>query len=110
MGIANFAFCKADCYPLFMKKKVVNKTEKHVTSSRFERAMTSIAQSFNRINEYLERHDGMFEMLIKEMAEMRKEHKEYRQEMHSLYGSYVRFEKDLSGLDERVLKLELKTK
>jgi hypothetical protein len=74
-----------------MKKEVKKTTEKYVTMSAFEKAMTSIAKSFSRMGERFDRidkkfdqYDGAFALVLKQMQTFTEEAREHRQTMSSL--------------------------
>ena len=61
-----------------MKKLVKKTNEKYVTIPIFEKSMTSVAKSFARIDEALERHERVLEMILKELKNLRDDHRESR--------------------------------
>lgn len=73
--------------------------EKFVTNDRFDRSMTAIADSFNRVHESIA-------IIIRELGSIRQENREFRQEREQLYRTGVIHERKIDELDTRVLKLE----
>ena len=90
-----------------MKKKMTTKkSPKYVTESVFEKHMRSIAQSFSHVNERLNSHDDMFEIIISEIKGIRHEHREFQQNFRIFNANDIKFERDIDNLKNRVEKLE----
>ncbi len=100
-----------------MKKIVKKTTEKYVTIPIFEKAMTSIAKSFSKMDERFDkidqrliRHDKAFELIFKQMQIYAEEAREHRQTMASLIHTDIRQERDVEDLKIRVERLEAQIK
>ena len=100
-----------------MKKIVKKTTEKYVTIPIFEKAMTSIAKSFSKMDERFDkidqrliRHDKAFELIFKQMQIYAEEAREHRQTMASLIHTDIRQERDVEDLKIRVERLEAQLK
>ena len=100
-----------------MKKIVKKTTEKYVTIPIFEKAMTSIAKSFSKMDERFDkidqrliRHDKAFELIFKQMQIYAEEAREHRQIMASLIHTDIKQERDVEDLKIRVERLEAQLK
>lgn len=107
-----------------MKKKGVEKEPKYLTENKFsafenkfnifentfEKSMRSIARSFEKVFEKLDRHDKVFEVMLKEMQTNSQEAREHRMMMGSLNHSDVIQERRIKGLELRIEKIEEKIK
>ena len=91
-----------------IKYLIKKTTAKYVTMSAFEKAMSSIAKSFSRMEERFTQHDKAFELLFKQMQVYTEEAREHRQTMSSLIHTDVKQERDVEDLKIRVEKLESK--
>ena len=91
-------------------KKQTKKESKYITMSIFEKSMASIAHSFDKVFEKLDRHDKAFELILKELQEQRKEAIGYRMMMSSLNHNDVSQHRKIEGLEIRIEKLEAKLK
>jgi hypothetical protein len=93
-----------------MKKESKKTIEKYVTMSGFEKAMVSIAHSFDKINEKLSNHDKAFTLILKQMQTFTEEAREHRQTMSSLMRSDITQERIVDDLKIRVERLEMQIK
>lgn len=91
-----------------MKKNI--SAEKYITMSVFEKAMASIARSFSKIEEKLDKTDQIASLVLKEMQIYREESKENRMTMSLLNHNEIKQEHRVSGLELRIEKLEQKIK
>jgi hypothetical protein len=86
-------------------KKVVKKTttQKHVTEKTFEKAMVSIARSFDRV-------EKNFELVLNEIQKINQENREYRKRALENDITMMSHDKKINDLITRVEKLEAKVK
>lgn len=86
-------------------KKVVKKTttEKYVTEKTFEKAMASIAKSFDRV-------EKNFELVLNEIQKINQDNREYRKRALENDITMMSHDKKINDLINRVEKLEAKVK
>ncbi len=86
-------------------KKVVKKTsnEKYVTEKTFEKAMVSIAKSFDRV-------DRSFELVLNEIQKISQDNREYKKRALENDITMISHDKKINDLIVRVEKLEAKVK
>ncbi len=77
-----------------------------VELNKFEKKIEKKFVTKKEFNEHADLMSKSFALVMEAFAGIRAELKEMRQEMSSMYGGIRRNEKDIAGLDERVLKLE----
>ena len=68
--------------------------------------MASIARSFTRLEERMEKHDKAFEMILKQIQTFAEEAKEHRHTMSSLMRTDISQERNIEDLRIRVERLE----
>ena len=73
------------------KNSVEEKKQKYLTENKFgvfektfEKAMTSVARSFSKMDDRFDRHDKAFTILFKQMQKFTEEAREHRQAMSML--------------------------
>jgi len=108
--VRSVAYFLTSIYNLIMKKGVRKTNEKYVTEKTFEKSMVSIAKSFVRINEALERHERVLEMILKELKNLRDDHREIRSALSNLEIGLLKYDRKLEDLTLRVEKLEMRIK
>jgi hypothetical protein len=91
-------------------KKSSKKEPKYVTEPVFEKHMASIARSFDRIEERLDKNDKMSTLILEELKGMREESHQHRLAMAGLTHTDVNHEHEIKGLKIRVERLERKIK
>ena len=89
------------------KKKTAGK-EEHVTMSVFEKAMESIAKSFDRIDTRLASHDRAFESILNELKSIHDDNKHFRESFLNLNREEVIRDRNVEDLRIRVERLEKK--
>lgn len=72
--------------------------------------MVSIVKSFARIDEALERHERVLEMILKELKNLRDDHREIRSALSNLEIGLLKYDRKLEDLTLRVEKLEMRIK
>ena len=80
--------------------------EKFVTNEKFERNMTAIADSFNQVFEAIHNLQKTMELILKQMAVINEEGREFRQQREQLYRTDTIHERKIDELGGRVLTLE----
>jgi len=96
---------------MIMKKREVKKTtEKYVTEKTFEKSMEAIAKSFARVEESLEKHERVLDMILKELKNLRDDHREIQHTLSNLEISFSKYDRKLEDLTLRVERLEMKVK
>lgn len=92
----------------FFRKEFKKELKKYVTMTRFDDAMRSIAQSFERIEKRLDTHDGLFETIIQMFHQDQKKHEEFRKTLvdHAIHISH--HERKIDNVTERLETLEKK--
>ncbi len=93
-------------------KKVVKKptAEKYVTEKTFEKAMVSIAKSFQKIDDRFEKIDKNFDATIKVLSSIQEDNREYKKRALENDITMVSHDKKINDLIIRVEKLEAKVK
>ena len=81
-----------------------------MTMPVFERHEDFIAKSFAKVFEKLDRHDKVFDIMLKELQNHSQEAREHRMLMSGLNHSDIAQERKLKGLELRIEKLEEKVK
>ena len=79
--------------------------------------MRSIAQSFAKVDESLDRinktlitHEEVMQVMLKEITAIHEDTKSFRDNISTLYTDHVGYDRKISNLGTRVEKLELKRK
>ena len=86
-----------------MKKGVKKTTEKYVTMSVFEKAMASIAKSFDR-------HEKVLQDILQELRAMREDNKYFRNSISNLNIDGSSYDRRIEDLKGRVERLEMQIK
>jgi predicted RNase H-like nuclease (RuvC/YqgF family) len=93
-----------------MKKKVAKEDSKHVTMSAFEKAMVSVANSFDGMDKRFDQQEKAFTLILKQMQTFTEEARDHRQAMSGLMHADVNQERDIEELKNRVNRLEMQIK
>lgn len=87
--------------------------QEFVTTERFERNMNAIGDSFNRVQDSIDRIEMTIteiqitsQLILKQIDIIIQDNKEYKKRWEQLYSTSIRHEREIDGLDQRVLKLE----
>lgn len=86
-----------------MKKAVAKSKEKYVTESVFEGAMQSIARSFLRIEEKLEKNTEILALVAGEIRKNNDEHRDFR-------STLMMHDKEILDLDRKIDTIDLRVK
>jgi radical SAM superfamily enzyme YgiQ (UPF0313 family) len=93
-----------------MKKNVLKKESRYVTTTVFEKGMDFMGKSFAKVFDRFDRNDKVIESLLKEMKNYGKEAREHRMDISGLNHSDINQEREIEGLKIRIEKLEQKIK